>query len=166
MFFLVQATLFIIKLTFFSFGSVSGMISLVLRRVSRLCFSFWQGGLWVLLFGCLLYPALSSGQTNFIHLKSFGEKEPYFPFTSLAQDKAGFLYGFALNDGDESGSALFKVRTNGAGFSILHRFTTLYPWNPRTLLHLDGVLYGSITGMNGSEKEIFRIYTDGSGYQV
>jgi uncharacterized repeat protein (TIGR03803 family) len=79
------------------------------------------------------------------------------------------LYGTTLGAARSNGS-VFKVDTNGNGFAILYGFglTPADGYNPYSPLTLSGsTLYGT-TSSGGSNNfgTVFRINTDGSGYQI
>ncbi|MGH9443885.1 MAG: choice-of-anchor tandem repeat GloVer-containing protein [Thermoanaerobaculia bacterium] len=90
----------------------------------------------------------------------------------LVMDSTGFLYGATLGGGgQDSGGTLFKIRTDGTGYAILHSFPEfvgdgVYPSGP---LIADGAgnLYGS-TGQGGANGygTVFSIHTDGTSYSI
>jgi len=84
------------------------------------------------------------------------------------------LFGAAAGGGTNSFGTLFKVNTNGAGFSVLHTFTVPDPGTgansdgayPECGLILSGnTLYGATTwGGAGSGGTVFKVDTNGSGF--
>jgi len=100
------------------------------------------------------------------------------PYTAgLVQGTDGALYGVTQQGGstaDGGGSglgAIFKLNTDGSGFSILHNFSGgasdgAYP-NSALVQGTDGALYGA-TQYGGSNNVgvVFRINTNGMGYVV
>lgn len=83
---------------------------------------------------------------------------------TLASD--GALYGAAAAGGTTHGT-LFKLQTDGSGFTTLHTFSnTDGRYSASTLLQgADGALYGTTTGGgNNSLGTVFKIQLDGSGF--
>lgn len=84
------------------------------------------------------------------------------------------LYGTAMNGGSSGNGTLFKVNTDGTGFTTLHSFAPLGPSNntnsdganPYAGLVLSGnTLYGAVAyGGNWGFGTVFAVNTDGSGF--
>jgi uncharacterized repeat protein (TIGR03803 family) len=92
------------------------------------------------------------------------------PFSRLVQGTDGFLYGTTYYGGTADAGTIFKLNTNGAGYSVLYSFTN-HPdgANPRggLIQGKDGGFYGTTYGGGGSNLgTVFRINGDGSGYSV
>lgn len=89
----------------------------------------------------------------------------------LVQGKDGALYGTTLFGGISNAGTIFKIGTNGSGYSVLHQFGTTLDDGTNTQAGLiqgsDGALYGT-TKAGGADGEgtVFKIGTDGSGYSV
>jgi uncharacterized repeat protein (TIGR03803 family) len=87
---------------------------------------------------------------------------------SLGSD--GFLYGCTVNRGPGGGGSIYRVRTNGTGYSVLHSFDRTNDGAEPTggvIVGSDGALYG--TTFRGGKQDsgvVFRIVKDGSDYQV
>ncbi|MCX6924701.1 MAG: hypothetical protein NT154_16030, partial [Verrucomicrobia bacterium] len=80
------------------------------------------------------------------------------------------IYGTTVNGGLANSGTVFKVNTNGSGFTVLKRFAGGSDGQiPFGGLTLDGsTLYGT-TGGGGTTNEagtVFKLNTDGSGYAV
>ena len=104
-----------------------------------------------------------------------------FPETALIEGSDGFLYGVTRAGGPNGTGAVFKVSRDGTSFKLLHAFAPVtseasaaVPVNLDgaaplgvLLLGADGFLYGttSVGGVNG-RGTIFRVGTDGSGFQL
>lgn len=91
------------------------------------------------------------------------------PLAGLATD-GNFLFGATTLGGNGSGAGmLFRMDTNGGGYTVLHTFTnTPDGANPYATLALNGsVLYGTTFngGMYG-RGSVFSINTNGTGYSV
>jgi uncharacterized repeat protein (TIGR03803 family) len=113
-------------------------------------------------------------QLAFQRLKSFGipSQAGAEPFANVIQGSDGALYGTtAYGSPNAIEGTVFKMNTNGSGFTVLHGFTN-YPGDgagPGGALvqGRDGALYGT-TGSGGTYDAgtVFKLNTDGSGYQV
>jgi uncharacterized repeat protein (TIGR03803 family) len=91
--------------------------------------------------------------------------------SALLLDSSGFLYGTASSGGPSDSGAVFKLKTDGTSFSIIHDFhdTSSEGLAPIAGLLLDGsgFLYGTATsGGSGQWGTVFKLKTDGSGYAV
>jgi uncharacterized repeat protein (TIGR03803 family) len=81
------------------------------------------------------------------------------------------LYGTASNSGDGSGGVVFAVNKDGSDFAVLHAFAGSpadgsNAWDS-LLRGSDGALYGTTTaGGSAGKGIIFKVNTDGSGYDV
>src|SRR5690242_20719624 len=89
----------------------------------------------------------------------------------LMQGSDGMLYGTTQDGGINDYGLVFKVNTNGAGYSVLHHFNGIGGDGTHPQAGLvqgsDGMLYG--TTANGGTNDhgtVFKLKTDGSGYSV
>lgn len=82
----------------------------------------------------------------------------------VAQSLRGFADGEGL---DGRGGALFKVNTDGSGFSVLHEFTVAYPYPdgnaPGPLAESAGELCG-LDSFPGVGARLFKIDADGTSF--
>lgn len=90
------------------------------------------------------------------------------PWTGLVL-KDGTFYGVTRHGGIDEKGVIYKVNTDGTGFSILRRFTGTgtdgaVPYAGLTLI--GDTLYGTTTGGDNNTGTIFKINTDGTGYAV
>jgi uncharacterized repeat protein (TIGR03803 family) len=105
--------------------------------------------------------------TNFQIIKTF-LLDGNVPVGGLIEDQAGILYGVHLY-GTTGGGGIFRMNRNGSGYLLLKEFPTsgdlMFPYNGVVLSK--GYLYG-LCAYGGAENKggVFRIRTDGSGYQV
>ncbi len=85
----------------------------------------------------------------------------------------GMLYGAKMYGGSSGGGAVFKVSTNGSGFSVLKQFSAdsdeAAPWGG--VIVSGGKLYGTTWGGGtpttcGAVFTVFTLNTDGSGYSL
>jgi uncharacterized repeat protein (TIGR03803 family) len=97
-----------------------------------------------------------------------GGNNPYG--TTLVQS-GSTLYGMTRLGGSSNGGTIFKVATNGTGFTLLHSFTGgandgRQPFCG-TLVQSGSLLYGMTTeGGANSAGTVFQITTNGTGFRV
>ncbi len=93
------------------------------------------------------------------------------PRAGLVADAAGYLYGTTSSHGLEANGGIFKVKTDGSEYTILHSFaddaTNGYESYSPLVLDAAGNLYGTTCygGQFGSGT-IFAIMTDGTGFDI
>lgn len=93
-------------------------------------------------------------------------------YTGLFRASDGLLYGTTARGGTNNLGTIFKLSTNGSGYTVIHRFTgTGGGANPSangTLIEgVDGALYGTTdTGGTANFGTVFRINRDGTGHVV
>jgi uncharacterized repeat protein (TIGR03803 family) len=91
------------------------------------------------------------------------------PVGHLIQAPDGELYGINNFNGASNYGTIFKIDSGGTNFDVIYTFTNALlgtlPTGP-LLLGQDGALYGTASrgGTNG-DGAVFRINTDGTGYQ-
>ena len=115
----------------------------------------------------MLAAANGEGATAILH--SFAPDLRY-PLSWLLADGAGYLYGTTNSGGYYESGALFKVKTDGTGFTLMHSFLRLSdgarPTSPLVADDL-GNLYGMASeGGSARKGTVFTIRTDGSGFTV
>jgi uncharacterized repeat protein (TIGR03803 family) len=78
------------------------------------------------------------------------------------------MYGLTTSGGSYTGGVLYRVDTNGTGYTVLHNFDYASGCSPKgSLMMLGDTLYGITTAGNTKENgSIFRINKDGTGYTV
>ena len=114
---------------------------------------------------------LSTAGSDFALLYSFSgsENDGDFPYSDLVLD-AGTLYGMTTDWKTHGNGKIFRIRADGSGFGVLHAFSggAGDGRSPKgTLILHDSTLYGMTNGGGTSDHgTIFRIGTDGSGFQV
>jgi uncharacterized repeat protein (TIGR03803 family) len=117
---------------------------------------------------------LQTNGTGFTNLHSF-TAIPYLNYTNSdgAGPQAGLilsgttLYGTANWGGSEGDGTVFKLNTNGTGFTNLHNFTRVsdgaYP--VAELILSGNTLYGTaVNGGNADNGTVFKVNTDGTGF--
>lgn len=126
---------------------------------------------------------MNTNGTGFTNLYAFSQ--PLGPGTNSdgSTPRAGLvlggdtLYGVAAFGGNAAAGTIFKITTNGTGFTVMHHFSDGSVTNdgatPDATLILSGsTLYGStFSGGTPDSKQgfagtLFKINTDGSGYDV
>ena len=118
-------------------------------------------------------PAVGFGSTTYTLLHSFagGAGDGRAPYGDLLLS-GSTLYGVTLYGGTSNKGVIFKIGTDGTGFSVLHSFTggtddgSSPSFNAKLALS-GSTLYGVCpsAGANG-HGTIFSIQTDGTGYAV
>ena len=116
---------------------------------------------------------LASDGSSYEVIHSFGDltNDASMPI-GLAQRPDGVLLGIAQNGGASSNGAIFRVNTNGSGYSLGYSFTSALGdgANPGAgLIHgQDGSWYG--TTLNGGSLQhvgtVFKLTADGSGCEI
>ena len=115
----------------------------------------------------------SKDGSNYLALHAFttSEDEGRIPFSGVIQGSDGCLYGTTSQGGESARGTVFKLNTNGSGYTVLRRFSTNdfdgdEPWGA-LLEGRDGWLYGTtrLGGFN-SAGTVFKLDKDGSGYTV
>jgi uncharacterized repeat protein (TIGR03803 family) len=79
------------------------------------------------------------------------------------------LFGTTSQGGAAGGGTVFKLNTNGSGFTVLHNFTNFFDGSsPSGELLLSGrALYGTtFSGGNAGGGTVFSVNTDGSGFST
>jgi uncharacterized repeat protein (TIGR03803 family) len=77
------------------------------------------------------------------------------------------LYGTTAFGGTNGSGTVFKIKTDGTGFQLLHSFTSTSEMYPQCALVTDGTnLYGMTPSSSSGDGAIFSISTNGTGYHV
>lgn len=124
--------------------------------------------------GALLHLDADDLQPTRIHAFNTLDGSGRIPVGGVALGKDGFLYGttkFGGPDQSYSFGTIFRIQTNGTGYTTLHQFGSMtndgtLPVGPLTLLP-DGRVFGVTTqGGAGGSGILYRMNGDGSDYQV
>lgn len=114
--------------------------------------------------------ALQTHGTHFQILHAFSGPDAALPYGGVVESKDGWLYGVAEEGGKYGKGVVYRVRTDGSGYSVLHAFSGeegAYPLLVELVLGEGGWLYGTTSagGVNG-KGVVFGVKVDGSGYKV
>jgi len=110
--------------------------------------------------------AIEVDGTNFRLLHSFagGASDGSFGVGSLTLDGSS-LYGMTQAGGLNDAGTIYRINTNGTGFTLLRSFAGGDEIAPGGALTLSGArLYGMTAGAFGSRGTIFGINTNGTGF--
>jgi uncharacterized repeat protein (TIGR03803 family) len=109
---------------------------------------------------------LGTNGSGFSTLKSFNSIDGALPVTKLALS-ATTLYGATpSSSGGAVAGTLFKIQTDGSGFTILRRLTNgVDGQGVATLVVSGSTLYGVEVG-GGLSGTLFKVNTDGTGFSV
>src|SRR5215813_573870 len=115
--------------------------------------------------------AAGSPASTFTILHGFS-KSGSAPIGSLVLDGLGNAYGTTTQGGLNDFGAVFRMKTDGTGFVLLHSFAGApadgRKPNAGLIIDSSGYLYGTTVngGANNDLGTVFKIKTDGSGYAV
>lgn len=89
----------------------------------------------------------------------------WYPAGKILEASDGWLYGNLNSGGANSNGAIFKIRTDGTGYAILHDFPDLEAPESGLIEGSDGYLYGVASfGGAGGKGGVFKIAKDGTGF--
>ena len=113
---------------------------------------------------------LNPDGTAFTVLHDFDGTTGANPYAGLIQGADGALYGTATQGGSSGSGAVFKLNTDGSGFTVLLEFeASMTGANPSAgmIQGADGLLYGTAAcGGNGGAGTVFRLNEDGTDFTV
>ncbi len=112
---------------------------------------------------------LDTNGGNYSVLHSFtGPPDGSSPFAGLMQGNDGALYGTTRSGGTTNIGSVFKLNTDGGGYTQLYSFTNAPDGSAPTGTLVQGpsnVIYGTtVAGGVGGRGTFFKINPDGSGY--
>jgi len=117
---------------------------------------------------CGLVNQVSAQTFTTFHSFTGGDDGGFVSGGLIANSSGNSLYGTAESGGSFYGGTVFKLSTDGTGFSTLHNFNTTNSdgSGPRAGLILSGnTFYGTTTfsgGLGGGT--VFKVQTDGTGF--
>lgn len=115
---------------------------------------------------------LSTNGTGYAVLMKFASSNGYAPVGLTLADSVLYgttIYGGSLNGGSPGVGTVYKMNTDGTGYSALKTFdlTTLDAEHPYGLTLSGNVLYGTtFQGGSSNYGTLFKMNTDGSGYSL
>lgn len=115
--------------------------------------------------GGTLFRVTLDGAFTLLHSFGGGHPNPILPYTGVALGSDGLLYGTTLNGGNDNKGTIYRVATDGTGFTVLHEFDGGSGENPEGTLiaGADGLLYGTtLLGGASNRGTIYRISTSGA----
>ena len=118
-----------------------------------------------------LLALASSAQGTLETLHSFTQPIPTPKNVNMALtgDTNGYLYGVSYQALRHTNGTIFRLKTNGAEYKVLHEFETAQGAAPSgpLVIGVDGALYGTtfVGGISGSGT-LFRMQRSGQGYEV
>ena len=124
---------------------------------------------WITLSGLLLLALPLRAQINLLHEFGGGADDGEWPMGSLVLSGSTF-YGMTELGGDYGFGTIFKIQSDGSGFSLLHEFAGgagdgKYPMG--SLIISGSTLYGMTqNGGAGNGGTIFKLATAGTGFTV
>lgn len=108
---------------------------------------------------------------NVLHAFGGGPDDGAYPMGDLLLN-GRFFYGLTTQGGIANLGTLFRVNTDGSGYTNLHSFTG-YPSDgsgPPGSLVMEGTTFFGMTQAGGTDPQrlgaVFRMETDGSGYRI
>lgn len=118
-------------------------------------------------FGCVF--RVNRDGSQFHEILTFSKHNGAEPNCAVIQGADGALYGTTRSGGPHDKGIVFKVKTDGSDFQIIHAFRGEDGYQPRGSLIQDsnGVLYGT-TQFGGpyGDGVVFRVNPNGSHFQV
>jgi uncharacterized repeat protein (TIGR03803 family) len=115
--------------------------------------------------GGSLFRLATDGTFTTLHKFGGGEPNPLTPYTGVVQGPDGLLYGTTLRGGEPDKGTIYRIGTDGTGFTVLHEFDGADGENPEGELIIggDGTIYGTtLIGGSSNRGTIFRVTTSGA----
>ncbi len=115
--------------------------------------------------GTIFRLQTDGGGYRLLHKFAGGAADGAHPAGALAIAGAT-LYGMTTEGGRADVGTVFKIGTDGRGFSLLHEFTDVDfdgGWPEGSLLVSGATLYGMTSNLAGA---VFKLQTDGSGFTL
>jgi uncharacterized repeat protein (TIGR03803 family) len=105
-----------------------------------------------------------------VHSFSNGTSDGFNPGTPPIIGADGFLYGTTVNGGAANNGAVYRMKTDGSNFSLLHSFRNDKREGFQVLSKLyqagDGTLYGTCNSGGNVGGTIYKMNSDGSGFKI
>jgi uncharacterized repeat protein (TIGR03803 family) len=119
-----------------------------------------------------IFSITTSGTYTILHVfgpMTGGAANGKNPMGGLLIDTDGAMYGTTSGGGQNGSGTVYKISTNGSGFTILHSFAGSQKAGPQgeLIFGLDGAIYGTTYGGGQNDKgTVFRMAKDGGTFQV
>ncbi|MFC2149603.1 choice-of-anchor tandem repeat GloVer-containing protein [Candidatus Auribacterota bacterium] len=110
-----------------------------------------------------------AGQISILHDFNGGGDDGRWPYSSLTMS-GDMFYGVTQHGGDSDQGTVFKISTDGTGFTLLHEFTSWSAqgqWPVGELTLSGGTLYGmTMSGGDTNKGAIYSVGADGGSFTV
>lgn len=120
-------------------------------------------------YGTIYRVSTSGANYGILHEFQGGTTDGSGPEMGLLLASDGLLYGTTPGGGSMSGGTVFRVSSDGTGYTVLHSFelfqSAYYP-NSAVTEGNDGYLYGSTSGGTDGYGAVYRLGKDGSDYAL
>jgi uncharacterized repeat protein (TIGR03803 family) len=117
---------------------------------------------------CLLVAASARAQNSFAVLRGFDSPLSQIQ-GGILRTADGTIYGSTINGGADQLGGIFRVQSDGSGFTVLHtfQFSDGYMSFAELTQGADGFLYGTTqSGGDSGVGTVFKLQTDGSAFSV
>jgi len=114
--------------------------------------------------GGTLFRLAFDGTFTILHEFGGGSPNPILPYSGVTLGPDGLLYGTTMMGGKDNKGTVYRVATDGSGFTVLLEFNGGNGENPQGTLVVgpDGLLYGTtIMGGSSNYGTVYRISTSG-----
>jgi len=115
-----------------------------------------------------IYKVNTDG-TGFTVLRNMDYSQGGSPYGLLTQAADGLLYGTTYSGGSSGYGTVYKIETNGTGYTQLQGFDYYSGGYPRSgvIQGADGAIYGTTSYGGGSGYgTVYKVNTDGTGFTV
>jgi uncharacterized repeat protein (TIGR03803 family) len=99
------------------------------------------------------------------HLGAYTNAQGAHPESGLVVAD-NFVFGTTEGGGTSGLGTVFRVGTNGTGFTNLHSFTSAEGGVPEALVLVGNQLYGTAAGLSTGVGSVFRLNTNGTGFTI
>ncbi len=115
---------------------------------------------------------INADGSNYTNLHDFNVPDGVVPYAGIIKASDGLLYGMASEGGTADMGVIFRIATDGTGYTELYTFAQSSSTDGKTpfgtlIEHTNGKLYG-MTSSGGTQQNgsIFQIDKDGSNYNL
>jgi uncharacterized repeat protein (TIGR03803 family) len=104
-----------------------------------------------------IYKVRSDG-SQFTKLHDFNFASGRYPVTGLVSDGSGWLYGTTTQGGTNRKGVVYKIKTDGSGYAILHNFASSSNGPKGELRYFNNYVYGYEGGLTGEDAVPMSMY--------